>query len=112
MSAIQGSKRGSLKHLSLLLTAVSFFFFNFFNVYLFLREREKDRVQAGEGQKERERQNPKQAPGSEPSWCGARDRDLSQATAVSNQKKNDEKYGRFEPHTEQAQLTDLKRVQH
>ena len=36
-----------------------------FNVYLFLRER--DRALAGKGQGERETQNPKQAPGSEPS---------------------------------------------
>ena len=37
----------------------------FFNVDLFLKER--DRVGLGEGQRERETQNPKQAPGSEPS---------------------------------------------
>ena len=44
-----------------------------FYVYSFLKERETerdrqtDRVRAGEGQRERETQNPKQAPGSEPS---------------------------------------------
>ena len=42
------------------------------NVYLFLRKRERQRTsvvgaECGEEQRERETQNPKQAPGSEPS---------------------------------------------
>ena len=41
-----------------------FFIFNFFKgLFMF----EKETVGAGEGQTERETQNPKQAPGSEPS---------------------------------------------
>ena len=42
-----------------------FFVVFFFDIYLFLIDR--DRVRAGEGQREGETQNPKQAPGSEPS---------------------------------------------
>ena len=43
-------------------------FMHFFNIYLFLRDR--GRAGAGEEQRERETQNPRQAPGSEPSAQG------------------------------------------
>ena len=53
---------------------VDFLFFSIFIFYIYLfiferqRERERDRAQAGIGrERERETQNPKQAPGSEPS---------------------------------------------
>ena len=42
----------------------------FKNIYIFnvyFCERQRERVRAGEGQRERETQNPRQAPGSEPS---------------------------------------------
>ena len=45
-----------------------FIFYYFFKcVFIFERETERDRVRVWEGQRERETQNPKQAPGSEPS---------------------------------------------
>ena len=42
-------------------------FLKIFKNVLFIFETERDRARAGEGQRERETQNPKQAPGSEPS---------------------------------------------
>ena len=45
-----------------------YLFYFFLNVsFKFILERETDRAPAGEGQRERETQDPKQAPGSEPS---------------------------------------------
>ena len=50
-----------------------FFFFLMFLLFIFERERETE-VRAGQGQRERETQNPKQAPGSEPSARGSNSR--------------------------------------
>ena len=56
---------------------------------VFIFERDRDRVQVEEGQRERETQNPKQAPGSEPSAQSPMQDSNSRATRSRPDPKSD-----------------------